>query len=66
MIKPYFSSKVLYPSKIFLSQKGRLTKYHIARATTMNYCFVNIISLHLRENFGILKTSMKIQFNYFF
>ena len=37
-----YSNKGLNSNKIFLSEKGRLIKYLIEVATTMNDCFVSI------------------------
>ena len=42
MIKAYFSNKRLNCNKIFLSEKGRLTKDPAAVATAMNDYFFNI------------------------
>ena len=41
-IKSYFSNKGLYSNKIFLSEKGRLTKDAVAIATTVNDYFVSM------------------------
>ena len=44
-IKPHFSKKGLNSNKTFLHEKGRLIKYPVATAATMNDYFVNLTTL---------------------
>ena len=58
-----FNEQETWLETIFEISK-RMRLYSVGH-NILNQCKVSI-SLHLRQNFGILKTSIKIQFNYLF